>query len=384
MLSSIDHKVAEGLALNSLEVINFRAFERLSIPNLAKVNLITGKNNVGKSALLEAIELYASFISPMTLQKLLVSRDELPTAWMRSRNPGARIAFQPSHPVEQALQNLFYNRPLVDGYQSPFLLGPLGKLLTVNVEWFDMVALHDAEENYELRPIAEAQLDRAHDPDLYVTVRQGSSIPVRQYILGRILSKDIPNDKGMRRSEYITPHGVQDEKIGTMWDAVVATSAEGTVLEALRILHPSIERLVFVAEEGGSGQRVPLVKSTEGERAPLRSFGEGMSRVLGIILGLTTVGNGGVLLIDEIESGLHYSVMPDFWRLIRKVAEQLNVQVFATTHSWECIEAFQHSTTSASSEGILIRLDRRQGLVAPTIFDERRLAIATRDQIEVR
>ncbi len=96
----------------------------------------------------------------------------------------------------------------------------------------------------------------------------------------------------------------------------------------------------------------------------------------------------GILLIDEIESGLHYSVQPDLWRLVFEVARRLNVQVFATTHSWDCIEAFQEAIQQDSEgDGLLISLRAKAdepGHVVAVLFDESELAIVTREQIKVR
>ena len=118
---------------------------------------------------------------------------------------------------------------------------------------------------------------------------------------------------------------------------------------------------------------------------PLSSLGEGAKRLLGLSLALTNARNG-ILLLDEIENGIHYSVLPDVWRLIFQTARRLNVQVFATTHSWDCIEAFQKAAAEDDdpASGVLVRLQNQNGEVTSTVFDERRLAIATREGIEVR
>lgn len=108
-----------------------------------------------------------------------------------------------------------------------------------------------------------------------------------------------------------------------------------------------------------------------------------MQRMLGIALALVNAENG-ILLIDEIENGLHYSIQTDLWRLIFQVAQRLNIQVFATSHSWDCIESFQKAAQENEQEGILIRLEHKKGEVVATIFDEDKLAIATREQIEIR
>ncbi len=85
-----------------------------------------------------------------------------------------------------------------------------------------------------------------------------------------------------------------------------------------------------------------------------------MNRLLGLALALVNA-KDGILLIDEIESGLHYSVQPDMWRLIFETAAKLNVQVFATTHSLDCIRAFESAAKErGEEESLLISLRRHR------------------------
>jgi AAA15 family ATPase/GTPase len=114
-------------------------------------------------------------------------------------------------------------------------------------------------------------------------------------------------------------------------------------------------------------------------------MGDGMNRLLGITLALATA-RDGILLVDEIENGIHYSVQVDVWRAILHAAESLNVQVFATTHSWDCIRAF----AAAASEfpnvyGMLHRLEPSgDGNIATVGIGEEDLALIARQRIEVR
>jgi AAA15 family ATPase/GTPase len=101
------------------------------------------------------------------------------------------------------------------------------------------------------------------------------------------------------------------------------------------------------------------------------------------MLSLSNARNG-FLLVDEIENGLHHTVLADVWRTVFRVARKLNVQVFATTHSWNCIEAFQIAAAKAPEEGVLLKLSVKNDNIIPSIFREDELAIATRDQIELR
>jgi AAA15 family ATPase/GTPase len=116
---------------------------------------------------------------------------------------------------------------------------------------------------------------------------------------------------------------------------------------------------------------------------PLRSFGDGLNRLFGIVLSLVNA-KGGLLLIDEFENGMHYTVQLDTWRAIFRLAQTLDVQVFATSHSWDAIEAFQKAAAETPEDGVLIRLSRKGEDIVPTIFREDELAVATRDRIEVR
>ena len=85
------------------------------------------------------------------------------------------------------------------------------------------------------------------------------------------------------------------------------------------------------------------------------------------------------------KNGIHFTAQQRLWELIFRLANRLDTQVFATTHSWDCIEAFQHAASIDSHEdAALVRLDVHDDAVSPTSFSERELAIVTRERIEVR
>src|SRR5206468_10271805 len=113
--------------------------------------------------------------------------------------------------------------------------------------------------------------------------------------------------------------------------------------QALQFLDPDIER---IAPQVGNGPSYApqtrggfIVKKRGLEQpVPIGSMGDGMWRMLAMAIAITQC-RGGVLLVDEIDTGLHYSVMADMWRLIFGAAKELDVQVFATTHSFDCIQS---------------------------------------------
>ena len=117
------------------------------------------------------------------------------------------------------------------------------------------------------------------------------------------------------------------------------------------------------------------------ELVPLSILGAGMTHVARIFLVIAST-PGGVVLVDEIENGLHHSVLPDVWKVIAKAAEQFDVQVFATTHSFECIEA-AHEGLGPDGFG-LHRLETVEGVTRCVTYGPGAIEGAIRHNMEVR
>jgi predicted ATPase len=185
------------------------------------------------------------------------------------------------------------------------------------------------------------------------------------------------------KSIFVPANGVSRLDVSRLWDSITLSPLEKDVLDSLRILDPRIERVTLVGSREGR-ERLPIVKIADFDQPlPLRSLGEGMNRIFGIALALVNA-KGGMLLMDEVESGLHYSIQENVWDFIFQTAKRLDVQVFATTHSRDCFEAFANISNKSEEKGALIRLENKKGKISTVAFDEKELAIAARDQIEVR
>ena len=95
--------------------------------------------------------------------------------------------------------------------------------------------------------------------------------------------------------------------------------------------------------------------------------------------------SGGFLLIDEAENGIHHTIQPKFWKMVLQTAQRNNVQVLATTHSWDCVKGFAQAANELEDvEGILVRLERVPVGLRVFTYDESRLAAAAKYDIEVR
>lgn len=370
------------LVLKSFEIQNYRAFQYLQLERLGRVNLIVGKNNVGKSSLLEALRIFAQRGAPSVLWDILTGRNE--STIPNRLNP-------PSEVEDPALdlRHLFYRRQDIRNPSAPIRIGAVearSDALTLAVEWLPLnPSISDGQQvslfvNDE--DIAEPLL-----PVLVVQVGNDTAIRYRLDHEIRNISRRISQPKGPQelRSMFVAAGGLTDTELARLWDRVTLTDVEPDVLNALQIIAPEVERLSVVGDQGGSRSRIPVIRIAGYDTPiPLRSMGEGLNRMLGLALSLANA-RDGLFLIDEIESGLHYSVQADMWRLVFQMAHRLNVQVFATSHSWDCIEAFQQAAQADTDEqGVLIRLERKHDKIVPVRFDERELEIVTQDQIEVR
>ena len=361
------------LILNSLEVRNFRAFRDLKIERLGRVNLLVGKNNVGKTCLLEAIHLYASRAStPTFIWEIMRTRREVKRPFVNVRDMLA------------ALKYLFYGRNDIKPGLQPIQIGPINsphEMLSIAVDWSVTEIRDGTLHTRPLEPGEDYTADNLVPRFTIQTAGTTLSYPIDpslpQGIL-RLNSNEIP-------CILIPAHGLNGQRLTELWDGIALTKLQADVLAALRLIAPGLVDLNFVSTPLSGGERIPVVKITDiDERLPLYSLGDGMLRALGISLALVNA-KDGILLIDEFENGIYYSVQPDLWRLIFQVARRLNVQVFATTHSWDCIEGFQKAANAdKQTEGLLIRLESIKGDIVSTLFDERQQGIATREQIEVR
>jgi AAA15 family ATPase/GTPase len=370
------------LLLDSLEIKGYRCFEHLTIEKLGKVNLIVGKNNVGKTALLEAIYTYVNRGNFQTLINLLLSRNE---AQRGVEQPNNRVVI-----VNLSFKPLFISngdaannakgleiKARFNGNNETLLLSlpelrtkegrltNVGEKLSKNSKMFSEDEGITIEIKYIKEKTGETDLEyyTALDDSLFVEIK-------RFHRLNNI---------------FMTVESLRDNQLFTLWDDTNKNNLEKSVIDAMQLLEKRITGISFLGAPSGSNNLIPYVEVlNESSKLPIKRFGNGMTRLLGLSLALSSC-RDGVLFVDEIESGLHYSVLPDVWKLIFKTAEDLNVQVFATTHSYDCIEAFaQAAIEDEESKGNLIRLENKNGLIKAVTFSEDELETVTRRNIEVR
>jgi predicted ATPase len=182
------------------------------------------------------------------------------------------------------------------------------------------------------------------------------------------------------RVNFLAAEAIDVANLGELWDQLVLTPQEREVTEALRALDPQIERLAFLSE----GRRIFLKLREVDQRLPLGSLGGGVRHLLALMLHLISA-PGGVVLVDEIDTGLHYTVMVDMWRLVMEAAKKLDVQVFATTHSLDCVRALARLRNKYPEVAEEVRVHRVDKEASKTVvYDMDEIVIAAEGHIEVR
>jgi len=374
--------------LRSLEIRNFRTFSRLAIQRLGRVNLVVGKNNVGKTTLLEALRLYGSIWPARTANYILWERDEV------AGKPGDTILF--------FLQSLFHGRNVNQGDVAT--IGPLAPTAEARPLRISVVI------ESERRSIGAGWLPigptGSFIPDIRVALDFDSMAGHFRLSATGEITFDLPSsnikppeiDPGPPFMRGATnPAGTVET--ARRWDRIALTEGEKRVFRALEIVAP-IRAASFVEDARDPRGRIARVR-VDGipDPVPLAVLGDGVVRMFQIAVALeyaAVVGGSSsgtplpenvfpILLIDEIDMGIHYTLHTDLWRFILRAARDLGIQVFATTHSWDCVAGFQAAAAAEpATEALLIRLEAHGEKSRAVTFSDSELEVVTRENIEVR
>ena len=365
-----------SVKFGSVALKNYRGFGALRVDGLGRVNLIIGKNNTGKSSFLEGLRIVATNASPKTLQDMFRYREEY-VATPDSELPRDGNPF--------LFSALFHGFPDLSTKTDPLVISVNGGRSAMNVSLYVSWYSRERDKDGNLQFVEHEPDDPDGSASLVTTTSEG----MRVYSLTDFHKRWSLTKHGRSTSGigccFVGPYsGMGTTELGELWDGIALTDDESVVVDALRIIDPQISKVTMVGEYSVRGRRSAIVRTDKVVRpVPLRSFGDGMNRLFSIVLNLVN-SRDKVLLVDEFENGLHYSIQLDTWRIIFRLAHALDTQVFATTHSWDTITAFQQAAAETPETGVLIRMTRRGDDIIPTLFTEDEVAIAARERIEVR
>ncbi len=290
--------------IQDITVVKYRALRDLRLEKVGRVNLIAGVNNSGKTSLLEALYLLAKQTDRFGIGEINLLRDTSYLELCRGGPFEARVeAHRGGQPASVAL-SLDYQERVANADEDLEKFRALMKIEAVQGE---------IRQNARILETTDSSGARVYDASggggTWWICRANLSVTYRNDLLA--------------------------EHLKVAHDESLTSGTKERVIQFIRKnLDPGVRNVELTSD-----QRFLVTHDAFELPQPLSWFGEGMRRMLYLGL-LVAASRGGLLLIDEVENAIHVSLLQPFTRFLHQLAEEFDVQIFATTHSQEAIKAF--------------------------------------------
>ena len=303
--------------IREIEIKNYKLFKDFKAEGFGRVNLIGGKNNVGKTAFMEAcwINSYSKSIEALTfvLYSIFITRNY----------------------IEYVDGDMPKEKEVLEKYNN----------ITINSN-YNKIKFNVKKTN----GIKEYEVNINHIHNI-VNINKFS----------------FDMDDSISNIEFIDNVGFTSDNLKDVFEAVQKHDKENTLYKYINEFDKNILNFKII------GGDKPQCKVTDGEYRDINEFGDGLKHWISIICSLYAC-KDGYLFIDEIDNGLHYTMHDKLWEIILKISKEQNVQVFATTHSKECIESFARVAKRLEDDEIgFIELGRnKEDKIRAIVMDSQR------------
>jgi len=349
--------------ISDVVIRNFKCFKSLTIPELGRITLISGRNNVGKTSLLEALFLFLDQRNPgmvlnqysrRGIKQITLTTEAIwsPIFCDYTKDREILVSLAKNGKPEQI--TVRFNRefappPSMTVQTEEQQISTDEELTTVAVEieyaaksGKKIILHHFCDPNNQNRPTVFTQT-------------QPAKIPLQ--LASFLSSKE---------------HNPPDE---------IAKQFSILAKQFLRIIEPRLERLKIITEGPNSLVHGKLKGLTR--TLPINFMGEGMEKLLALIVAITHSPNR-IILLDEIENGLHYSIMPKIWEALGKALRKYDCQLITTTHSYECLQAAHEGLSEMPEDFRYIRLHRKDDEISAKLSNYDMIGTALKTNREVR
>jgi len=346
--------------IENIELENFRGFQELRLKDLARINIIVGRNASGKTAFLESIFLTSG--GPALTFKL--------KSW---RGLGDRFEF----PLDETRlgniwQDLFY-RFQFDSTARVSLRGSddVTRSLEIKSSSADAVIVPVGVK------VKEAE-SRAPITFQWFKRKNPISRPIRPVIDGEQLKLE-GAPQAMRTALYSSSTPINARESAIWFSDLTKTRKAQPIIDVMRKMFPFIHDLSIEIHSTAPMVHADILELPE--KIPLGLVSTGINKLFAMLVAMA---HQKVLLIDEIENGIYFDVLPEMWTAIYDFASSSGAQVFASTHSWECLKAASGMVKQHSDDVRLLKLKRQDGKCSARIVDGRDFESALEEDVEVR
>lgn len=306
----------------AISVKNYRTLSNLQVSDLSRINILMGENNCGKSTFLESIFLLTGLSNPEMLLRCNAIRD-----YSKIRDFSY---FFHNLDVTQKIEIISKANDHIDFNRELKIQKVASSQVTITPENIksDTVSSNGFSESVQFT----AKVNRQNIETSYETVLKPVSNDKKTLIeIGKV-----SHAKDYRESifcQYVSPKNSFNTAL-EYTKKIQEEKKEAEIIEALKILDSRISDFVII--DGDIFVDVGLDK-----RIPLNFLGDGTRKIFSILISIYSCKNA-VLLIDEIDNGLHFSVMQNLWTSVQSMAQKYNVQLFITTHNIDSLKALKH------------------------------------------
>ena len=349
---------------------NFKCFKQLTLPDLGRITIIGGKNNVGKTALLESLFLFFDRTSPNMILRQY--------GW---RGLG-RVASTPEGMWAPIFRNYSLNEPIVLSVWID------NKLENASFKYNPNFILNSLPPGEALQNSGQKSVRTDAEPvpsfSLDVEYSNGSGTNTAHLLISPKGTPGLRLDyvaSGLKPAIFIPAKmQISSKETSERFSKLQKTKSISKALDFLKLIEPRLKELANITEGPD-----PVIYGDIGlpEMIPIPLMGEGMSHALDIILAMAYCENS-TLFIDEVDNGIHRSLLPNIWEAIGNAAEYYNCQIIATTHSYECLESIHRGTANRPNDLRYIRLSREDDVTTAKTSNYDMLGSGIQHNMEIR
>ena len=358
----------------SISIEGLRGIKHLEIDDLQRVNLLVGKNNCGKTTVLEAILLITAPTNaelPLKINLVRGLKEINENTWKTLYN---KMNIEENIKISGKMQGNEIRNLIIKPNSGKRIISKLAK------NNFEKKVFEIKDNISGISPSIDGLV-------MELSITKGKSRHVEKATAmitennqNQNIEIQIPAGyKEIIKCVFINGKTVSSD-IGEKFDNIQVKKQTGSIIKILRQIEPSLDNLVMGVNE--------MINCDIGmdNLLPLSVMGDGMIKLLSVILSISNT-QDGVVLIDEIENGFHYSAMEVLWQAVFDAAKEFNVQVFATTHSYECVKAFNSACSKIGRkiDGIrLFRIEKQDDDFGVVAYDNEILKASLESDWEVR